>query len=252
MQAFQPTPWIVRRTTQPGRMRLYCFAHAGGSASAYAAWQNLLGPHIEVCALQLPGRGTRIAEAPQRMLQPLVDELAQVIASEPAMPFALFGHSLGALMAFDVAQALRRHQLPLPRHLIVSGCRAPSLAREPKRLHLLPDDQFIAALHGYNGTPAEVLANAELMALVMPMLRADFALVDDFRYRPRPALPVPLTVLAGRGDAPSTLDGIEAWAAESTDFRGVHWFDGDHFFVNSAAAAVTGAVGQALAVRMAA
>lgn len=252
MQAFQPTPWIVRRAAQPGRMRLYCFAYAGGSAAAYAAWQNLLGPHIEVCAMQLPGRGTRFAEPPRHTLQPLVDDLALAIAGQPAVPFALFGHSLGALIAFDVAQALRRDRLPLPSHLFVSGCRAPSVAREPKGLHLLPDAEFMAALRGYNGTPAEVLANAELMALVMPVLRADFALVDDFRYRQRPALPVPLTVLAGRGDEPSTLDGIEAWAAESNDFRGVHWFDGDHFFVNSAAAAVTAAIGQALAMRLAA
>ncbi|MBJ7312554.1 thioesterase [Rugamonas sp. CCM 8940] len=245
---------MVRRATQPGRMRLYCFAYAGGSAAVYAGWQNLLGPDIEVCAIQLPGRGGRIAEAPRRALQPLVDELALAVANQPARPFALFGHSLGALMAFEVAQALRLRRLPLPSHLFVSGCRAPSLGREAKGLHLLPNREFIEALRGYNGTPAEVLGNAELMALVMPMLRADFALVDDFRYQRRPALPVALTVLAGRDDQAATLDGIENWALEADDFRGVQWFDGGHFFLHNAGAAIAIAdsIARALAVQRAA
>lgn len=250
MVASNGTPWMVRRVSQPGHLRLYCFAYAGGSAAVFSRWQNALGPSVEVCAIQLPGRGSRMMEPPRRDPRLLVEELALAIASQPAQPFALFGHSLGALLAFEVARTLRLQRLPLPVHLIASGCRAPCVERERRGLHLLPDGEFIEALRGYNGTPAEILDNAELMALVLPMLRADFALVDAFDYRPQAPLPLPLTVLAGRRDEARTLDGIDLWSRESTDFRGVHWFDGDHFFLHSDVDAVIDTVGRALAARV--
>lgn len=233
-----PTPWLVRPPGPPRRLRLYCFPFAGGSASVFAGWQEALGPGIEVCAIQLPGRGARMAEAPLSDLGEVVRQIVSVIASQPRMPFAFFGHSLGGLLAFEVARYCMLHYLPLPVHLFASGCAAPQHRDRERKLHLLPDEELIEALKDYNGTPAEVLGNFELMALLLPLLRADFALVENYRYRPSLRLSVPITVLAGRQDAHIEEMHVDGWSKETSGPCQVHWFEGDHFFIQSERAAV--------------
>lgn len=228
-----PTPWLVRQRGAARRMRLYCFAYAGGSAAAFAGWQEALGPNIDVCAVQLPGRGARMGEAPMTNRAEVVRALAHAISSEPRMPFAFFGHSLGALLAFEVSRYLMLQYMPLPVHLFASGCDAPQHRSAPKNLHLLPDAELIEALKEYNGTPAELLENAELMALLLPLLRADFSLVDDYRYRPGLRLPVPLSVLAGQQDDHIDPLQVEGWSKETAAGCQVHWLAGDHFFINA-------------------
>jgi surfactin synthase thioesterase subunit len=244
-----PSPWLVRQPSPHRRMRLYCFPYAGGSAAAFAGWQEALGPEIEVCAVQLPGRGARMAEAPMTSLKDVVANLAQVIGSQSRMPFAFFGHSLGGLLAYELARFCMLHYLPLPVHLFVSGCSAPQHRGEAKNLHLLPDDELIEALKDYNGTPAEVLANRELMSLLLPVLRADFGLAEHYQYRPGLRLPMPVTVLAGEHDDRTEAVQVEGWAKESAGPCAVHWFDGDHFFINEHRGAVQEIVRGVLAER---
>jgi surfactin synthase thioesterase subunit len=242
-----PTPWLVRPSGPARRLRLYCFPYAGGSAATFAGWQDALGPDIEVCAVQLPGRGARMGEAPMTDLQEVVRTLAQVISSQGRTPFAFFGHSLGAMLAFEVARFFMLHYLPMPVHLFASGCDAPQHRCEPKGLHLLPDDELIDALKDYNGTPAEILDNRELMALLLPLLRADFGLVDTYRYRAGLRLQVPLTVLAGDQDDHIEPLQVDGWGKETAAGCQVHWFEGDHFFINAQRDAVQALVRGVLA-----
>ena len=227
-----PNAWLHSKPPAGARLRLYCFPYAGGSAASFAAWQAALGPGIEVCAVQMPGRGNRFREPPETVMETLVEKLVQVIAWQPAGPFAFFGHSLGALVAYEVARALEGRALAAPQYLIVSGCAAPRQRGERRALHLLDDVELLASLERYNGTPAEVLANRELMEMLLPMIRADFALASEYTYRPAPPLCMPLMALAGQHDEGITGEQIAAWSRESVRPCPVTWFDGGHFFIN--------------------
>lgn len=231
-------PWLVGAPLRERRLRMYCFAYAGGNAAVFQPWQARLAPDIEVCAVQLPGRGMRFGETLFTAMPALVEALAPAISHPDGVPFVFFGHSLGALVAFELARHVARHRQPGPQHLIVSGCAAPR-DRPPRRaLHALPEEEFIAALREYNGTPAEILEHRELMDLVSPTLRADFAIVETYEYRTAPPLAIPISVFAGTGDDRVSPEHAKAWSKETTRPTALHWFDGDHFFVNSARDAV--------------
>lgn len=234
--------WLLRQPGGERRFRLFCFSYAGGSAGPYLAWQAALPPHIEVCAVQLPGRGPRLMEKPFRSLFQLVEVLAPVITREAALPFAFFGHSLGGLLAFELARHCQRHGLPSPQHLFVSATGAPRHRRDKPRLHELGDEALIDALRGYNGTPPAALADRELMDLLLPAIRADFALVETYAYKEGPQLDIPLTVLAGTQDSHVSPASLPAWQEETSAAFDLHWFEGDHFFIHQQQRAVTGCI----------
>lgn len=240
-------PWILRHPLRAPRLRLYCFSYAGGNGAAYLPWQAGLGGDIEVCAIQLPGRGARMGEVPYSSMESLVRALVQVTGAPDGVPFAFFGHSLGAMVAFELARRLQSLHAPLPSHLIVSGCAAPRHRKPPRQLHLLPADELIETLREYNGTPHEILAHRELMDLLLPTIRADFALVETYRYTPGPLLTLPLTVLAGRSDDAAGPALGAQWQQETQGPCRIAWFDGDHFFINGARAEVLAAIRSALA-----
>ncbi|HJU38302.1 MAG TPA: alpha/beta fold hydrolase [Tahibacter sp.] len=245
----QPNPWLVREPSKTSRrLRLYCFCYAGGSAAVYLPWQARLDASIEVCAVQLPGRGNRMGERPFTAMPELIRALAPVIGREDDLPFAFFGHSLGGLVAFELARYRKLHYMRMPEHLIVSGCDAPQFRSESRRLHALPDHELIDVLKDFNGTPPEVLAHRELMDLLLPTIRADFALVDDYVYRPGLPLTMPITVLAGRREDRS-VDQVYGWRKETLSDCRVHYFDGDHFFIFPEQRAVLDCIGAALAER---
>lgn len=236
----KPTPWLIRPSGGPRRLRLYCFPYSGGNAAAFVPWQREIDPAIELCAVQLPGRGARFRETPYTSFKTLIQALGEMLrtqhtqGTQHAEPFAFYGHSLGSLIAFELVRHCRQHGLPMPAHLIVSGCNAPPLREKSKRLHELPDEQLIEKLRDYNGTPREILDNRDLMRLLLPVVRADFALGADYHYETEAPLPIPLTVLSGRDDKHVEVEGLRAWEKETAaDFR-EHWFDGDHFFINEA------------------
>ncbi|MET3129876.1 surfactin synthase thioesterase subunit [Oxalobacteraceae bacterium GrIS 1.11] len=232
------TAWLVPHAAPSARLRLYCFSYAGGSAAYYAPWQALLGPAIQICAIELPGRGTRFLEAPPSSMEAVVSAVAQAIARQDELPFAFFGHSLGALLAFEVARHCRAHGLAQAEHLFVSGCAAPRLRDCSHDLHMLDDGALIEALRDYNGTPAEVLDSRELMDLLLPMIRADFALAERYQYRAGPALDIPVSVLAGKRDEGTSIEQAQGWAQETSADCSLTWYQGDHFFLNPERAAV--------------
>ncbi len=214
------------------RFRLYCFPYAGGSAASFMPWQSALEPNIEVCAVQLPGRAARMTEAPVKSLPQLVETIANTIASQDSLPFAFFGHSLGGLVAFEVTRYCMHKGLPMPLHLFASGCNAPQHRGPRKQLHLMPDLELITALKEYNGTPSELLEHQELMELVLPTLRADFSLAENYSYHSTLRLPTPITVLAGKRDDHVQLEQVEGWRKETMAGCRIEWFEGDHFFIN--------------------
>ena len=224
------SPWLLRQPNTQRKLRLYCFCYAGGNAAVYAPWQALLDPAIEVCAVQLPGRGERMGEEPYTSVPALIRALALVIGRQDDLPFAFFGHSLGGLLAFELARYHKLHYMRMPEHLFVSGCDAPQYRSPSKRLHQLPDEEFIAVLKDFNGTPPGVLQHRELMELLLPTIRADFALVDDYEYRPGPPLAIPITVLVGRQEE-QTPEQVDGWRKETLAECRVSWFHGDHFFI---------------------
>lgn len=227
------TPWLIRLPGGPRRLQLFCFPYAGGSASGFLPWQTRLAPATEVCAVQLPGRGPRISEPPMQDLEGLLDALASVISQFARAPFAFFGHSLGGLLAFELTRRLRRASLPMPQRLIVSATRAPRCRGTSRRLHELDDDALLQALGDYNGTPPEALAHRELMELLLPAIRADFALLHSYRYDAEAALAIPITVLAGRRDDHVPAESLHGWQECSSVPVRQHWFEGDHFFVQT-------------------
>jgi surfactin synthase thioesterase subunit len=226
------TPWLVRQRGGQRRLRLYCFSYAGGNAFCFLPWQTHLKPEIEVCGIQFPGRGERLTEPLYSSFPMLIKVLAQVIAEDNTLPFAFFGHSLGGLVAFELARYCRRHDLCMPVHLFASGCAAPQSRGPDRRLHEFDEDRLINALKEYNGTPLGVLEDRELLGLILPAIRADFALMADYRYHPGPRLDIPITVLVGKHDDQICLEQIDCWQNETTNRCHVQWFEGGHFFIN--------------------
>ena len=220
--------WFPTARPAGGASRLFCFPHAGAGASSYRDWAARLGPGVDCLPVQLPGRETRIAEPPVEDMDELVAQLAPVLAAYGGPRAALFGHSMGALIAFTVAHQLRDAGVE-PVHLFVSGCPAPQRSRANRRWHELPDGALLDRLAELGGMPEGVLAEPELRALLLPILRADVTLGERYRYQPRPPLSIPITALAGARD--TTLEGpLAQWAAETTAPFTERIYPGDHFY----------------------
>jgi medium-chain acyl-[acyl-carrier-protein] hydrolase len=238
--------WTIARPKAPPRVRLFCFCYAGGNAAAYLPWQEAVHPSVEICAVQLPGRGARGGEPPAASISDVVDQMSLLIRARSDVPFMFFGHSLGGLIAFELARLCQARDLAVPLRLIVSGCAAPA-SQSPDQTQGLTDDEFIALLRTYNGTAPEILEHRDIMAFLLPSIRADFALVENYRYGAGPRLPMPVTVLAGRDDSGVSEVDIAGWADETSATCTRHWFDGDHFFIHSSQAAVLACLDAALA-----
>jgi medium-chain acyl-[acyl-carrier-protein] hydrolase len=208
------SPWVIR-WTQPdeARLRLWCLGRAGAGATPFRAWEELVGPGVELCAVRLPGRENRVREPPLSSAAAIVEELSPVVAGDAGTPFALFGHCFGALVMFELARALRREGLPSPDALFVGEQIAPATVGLPGDGEL-SRDEFLRRLEELGGTDAKLLGSPEFLALMEPALRADFRLADTYAYQPEPPLDTPISVLAAADRA--EVDTLTAWRAETT------------------------------------
>lgn len=222
-----------RRITQ----RLVLFPYAGGAAaSVYRDWGNKLPPSIGVQAVDFPGHGNRLNEPLFTRVQPLVKSIAEKFKSYWEGPYALFGHSMGAIVSFELAHLLRRENKTGPAHLFLSGRPCPHLIKKEPPTYNLPEPEFIEELRRMEGTPEEVLEHPELMSVLSPILRADLEVCQTHECEPRPPLECPITVFGGLQDLEVSREQLEGWRDYTTSSSfAVRMFPGNHFFVHSSA-----------------
>jgi len=226
-----PSNWFhVYESRTSARARLFCFAHAGGPAATYRPWRAIAPDDVEIVAIELPARRARIAEPPLLSITAIIDALAPVIERHLDLPYALFGHSMGAIVAFELARRIRHRGWTAPRHLFVSGARAPQLTRAPD-LHALPRDAFLAAVVALGGLPAALAAERELMDMVMPSLRADFTAIETWRYSAAPPFEYPITTFGGSDDPRVDSNHLQAWSEHTTMTFRSQIFPGGHFYL---------------------
>jgi medium-chain acyl-[acyl-carrier-protein] hydrolase len=226
------TPWLpYRPTTTPPRLRLFCFPHAGGGAADYHSWKKSLPADVEIRPVLLPGRETRSSEDRYTELDPLVDAIVEELHPLLDLPYAVFGHSMGTLLAFECVRRLQQAGTPAPLWLFLSGRRAPDSPPDGHPLHTLPDAEFIEQLNRiYKGIPEEFLDNPEIMEFILPNLRADVAVVESYCYREQEPLDCPLTVFAGEADASVNWQQLFAWKRQTRRQFAAQFFPGGHFY----------------------
>lgn len=237
----------VRPQAAP-RVRLFCLPHSGGGASFFRPWQAVIGPDVEVWPIQPPGRETRFRDAPYDAYGPYVHDLLEAMRPHIAdRPYALFGHSLGAGLAFELCRGGRQQGLRAPLHLFVSAHAAPHLRPKDLALAELGDAEFIAAIKEMGGTPREVFEHPELVAMMLSILRADYRLFSSYLYDESAPLDVPVSVFGGTKDPGVSHQDLDEWERHSRRFMGVTTFDGAHFYLNDHRAEVLAAIAKALA-----
>ncbi len=240
--------WFAYREVNPrARLRLFCFPYAGGGASAYRGWAAALPADVEVCPVQLPGRESRLREPAFDRPAPLIAALADALQAHLGLPFAFFGHSMGAMLSFELARELRRRGNSLPLHLFVSGRRAPQVPSREPDIHDLPEAEFLRRLRELNGTPEEVLQHAELMRLLLPVLRSDFAVNETYVFQPEPPLDLGISAFGGLEDIEVTREDVTGWSEHARGSFRLRMLPGDHFFLHSARELLTQSVARDLA-----
>jgi medium-chain acyl-[acyl-carrier-protein] hydrolase len=223
--------WFESLSAAEAPQRLFCFPYAGGDAQSFRGWQRHFAPEVDVCLAHLPGRGRRLGAPRFTRLQQLVEAIADVIGPKVEGPFAFYGHSMGAIISFELARELRRRNAGSPLHLFLSGRQAPGMRRIGPRMFALPEKEFIAELHKLNGTPMELFDDPQIKDLFIPLLRADFEMVDTYECSPGPPLACPMTVYGGSQDERAPVDSLNPWAMHTTAQCTVRILPGDHFFI---------------------
>ncbi|MBS2964399.1 thioesterase [Actinocrinis puniceicyclus] len=242
-QSSSDDPWCRRyRPARDPAARLVCLPYAGGSAAYFRPVAMALDPSVDVVAVQYPGRQDRRGEPAISDMQQLADRVHEVLDRQPELPLTLFGHSMGALLAFEVA---RRRQAAgrIPDHLFVSGRRAPSAHRE-ECVHRRDDAGILAELRSLDGTAALVLQDEEMMRAAIPALRADYAAAENYRCPPGVTVAAPITALTGDGDPKTTIAEADAWRRHTTGAFELQIYRGGHFFLADHAAQVNAMLGR--------
>ncbi|WP_246793461.1 thioesterase II family protein [Burkholderia perseverans] len=230
------SPWLIvhpAASGQPARLRLFCFHYAGATASIFRSWRGGLPDWVELVAVQLPGREYRLGEPLFESATPIVEALAECVPDWLDLPFVFFGHSMGALIAFDLARLLRARGHAEPALFVASGRNAPRYLWRDAGIQALPDEVFLATVRDYNGTPEELINEPSMRDLWMPRLRADLTISALYHYTEEAPLACPLLVLRGTHDGLVSDEGVEGWRAETTG--PIHYvrFPGNHFFLHS-------------------
>lgn len=224
--------WVFK-PSRSAKFRLFCFPYAGGSALVFRNWPNILPEQIETWAVQLPGRGNRLNERPYTDIKPLVESICQSLLSYLDLPFAFFGHSLGALICYEVACYLRRQGARIPSSLFVAGRRAPHIDDGKTIYHLLPEQELIDQLRKLKGTPREIFDSPELLQLMLPVIRADFEIAANYTHANDAPLDCSIIAFGGLEDCEEKREYLEGWRAHTTGKFSLRILPGDHFFLHT-------------------
>lgn len=227
-----PSLFNYRQRTN-AKLRLFCFPYAGGSAATFREWSDELSNSFDIWSVEYPGRGARRGVAPFKRIPLLVDALLPELRAALTGSYAFFGHSMGALVAFEVLRRLRSDKAPPAMCFFASGCRAPPADSRRRLIHDLPEAEFIDELRKLGGTPEVILANDDLMQLALPALRADFEASEKYHYQDGPKLDCPILVYSGLHDAIVPQDDLVGWKTESSENTVIRMFPGAHFFLHS-------------------
>ena len=208
---------------------LFCLPSAGAGSNIYSTWSAALAPRVRIRPVTLPGRERLFSEPPLRDCASLIARLVPDIASQIDRPYAMFGHSMGALVCFELAYALRQAGHPEPACLVLSGYPAPQVPRRRPPLHEAPDDQIMAMVRHSGGVPDDLLANRDYCDFLLPVMRADLAVVETYRYTPRPPLSCPMIAVGGDDDDVCPREELEPWRELTTGPFRLRIFPGRHF-----------------------
>jgi medium-chain acyl-[acyl-carrier-protein] hydrolase len=231
-QVFSSRALIRYRNEDNQKLRLFCFPYAGGSAATYREWSDALAAHVDLVAIEYPGRGARRRERLLTRITAIVDALLPDITSAINGPFALFGHSMGSLVIYELLRRLLMSGVQ-PACVVMSGCKPPSVREAGSNLHELPNDEFVEELRKLDGTPEEVLADAELMSIAFPILRADFEAVANYSERGNLALSCPVFAYGGMEDPNVAIEELEYWSEITGASCTIRAFPGNHFFIHT-------------------
>ncbi|RXJ94837.1 putative thioesterase [Malaciobacter molluscorum] len=223
--------WIQFESKKEVRLRLFCLPYAGGGSSIYRSWQKLMPEDIQVCKIQLPGRENRINEQAIDNMEELIQTITKQLLFYLDKPFAIFGHSMGAMVSYELAKYLTKHTPYIPEHVFVSACRTPDIP-DMNKTYFLQGNEFLQSLRQRGGTNEVLLENKEYMQLIEPTLRADLKLIEEWHHNNIDILKCPLTVLGGIKDKLVSPNILEKWDRYTNDEFKLKLFDGDHFFIN--------------------
>ncbi|ABC33616.1 predicted thioesterase involved in non-ribosomal peptide biosynthesis [Hahella chejuensis KCTC 2396] len=238
--------WFMPAPQAGKSIRLFCFPYAGGSPNAFRSWVKRFPDDMDVVVVRLPGRENRISEAPFSEWPPLVESVLQAIVPYLNQPFAFFGHSFGGRVIFELTRRLQSYGGPLPEHVFISGCRCPHLSSHQPFIHQLPMEGLIERIRQMNGAPEAALQDQQLMALMEPMLRADFKLSECWSGDKSQTLRVPITALSGQDDPIDASARMQEWEDYTSGGFQLRTFPGDHFFIRSSEQEVTAFISQTL------
>ena len=233
---------VPRKSVQATGLHLICIPYAGGAASTFQMWAASLAPHIAPRAVQLPGRQNRVDEPNHTRMSDVLAELSRAIVPVVKEPYAFFGHSNGALIAYELARTLRALGASEPEYLFVSGSRAPTVPSRKPLLHPLADAEFIAEVDRLNGTPREILEHPEMRELVLPALRADTEVNETYEYREARPLSCPIVAFIGERDPKVCRDEVLPWREMTTGAFTLEELPGDHFFLHQERARLVGLI----------
>jgi medium-chain acyl-[acyl-carrier-protein] hydrolase len=226
------SPYVRRAARPESRHRLFCFPHAGAGASYYASWAKAFPEEVELIAIQLPGREDRSGEQPFTEVAPLVRTLALALRPHLRGSFSFFGHSGGALLAYELANELQARQRIMPSHLFLSGQAAPDAVVTTRPLHALPDRELIIEIERMGGLDSSFAGDSDLMSVLLPVLRADFALWEKHTFYPKQPLNSSITAIAGQSDERTPEPGLRVWGGHTTEIFRCILLEGGHFYLN--------------------
>jgi medium-chain acyl-[acyl-carrier-protein] hydrolase len=232
------SPWFkLHDKPRQNAVRLFCFHYAGGAASVFRDWPHLLSRYIDLIAVQLPGREWRFGEAPFRRMEPLISELADQITPQLCERYAFFGHSMGALVSFELLREIQRRKLHPPVLYFPAGRRAPQIPDDDPPIHHLPDHEFLSELlEHHDDRRALLMSNTALRTTLLPVMRADVELCETYHYRHSPPLNCTIFAFGGMHDSDVSEQDIKSWKEQTTATFRHFLFPGDHFFIETATA----------------